>query len=288
VTAFLAFVPKAAGFVALLKVLAMVGGPNFQLIPKQIAWLLWALAAITMTVGNVLALLQSINVKRLLAYSSVAHTGYMLVGAAALAGRSDGTGADALSAILFYLAGYGIMNAAAFGVLMLLPARDNGGETRHSSEEAAETFDDIAGQGRRHVGLGLAMAVACFSLIGIPLTVGFIGKLLLILPSLRAGQTILVIILVVNAAISAAYYLRIVATMFLRPAPAPQQEGAVLITAESLRPQITVKIAVAISVIATLILGSIPQATDLLVTQSNKAVPKSTPATQPALAATSR
>src|SRR5215208_3134366 len=210
VTAFLAFVPKTAGFVALIKILAMVGGSDFSLLPKQMGWLLWALAALTMTAGNVLGLLQN-NVKRVLAYSSIAHTGYMLVGAAALARVVDGNpiGPRALSGILFYLAAYGLMNASAFGVLMLLPSRDG--------EGSAETFDDLAGQGRRHVGLGLAMAVACFSLIGIPLTVGFAGKVFLIVPALRGGMTILVIILVINAAISAAYYLRIVAALFLRP-----------------------------------------------------------------------
>src|SRR5207248_11108802 len=102
----------------------------------------------------------------------------------------------------------------------LLPSRDG--------EGSAETFDDLAGQGRRHVGLGLAMAVACFSLIGIPLTAGFAGKVFLIVPALRGGMTILVIVLVLNAAISAAYYLRIVATMFLRPAPSAEQEGATI------------------------------------------------------------
>src|SRR6267142_2467112 len=258
VTAFLAFVPKTAGFVALIKILAMVGGPDFSMLPRQMAWLLWALAALSMTVGNVLGLLQS-NVKRVLAYSSIAHTGYMLVGAAALAGTSDGTpvGPVALGGILFYLAAYGVMNAAAFGVLMLLPSRDG--------EGAAETFDDLAGPGSGHVGLGRAMAVACFSLIGMPLTVGFMGKIFLIVPALRGGMTVLVIILVVNAAISAAYYLRIVATMFLRPAPSPEQEGAAMISAPMAPArQPSVLLAVIGSVLATLIFGAIPRATQEL------------------------
>jgi NADH-quinone oxidoreductase subunit N len=276
VTAFLAFVPKTAGFVALIKVLAMVGGNDFSLLPKQLAWLLWALAALTMTVGNVLGLLQS-NVKRVLAYSSIAHTGYMLVGAASLSAVVDGRaiGPDALGGVLFYLAAYGLMNAAAFGVLMLLPSRDG--------EGSAETFDDLAGQGRRHLPLGLAMAVACFSLIGIPLTVGFIGKVFLIVPALRGGLTILVIVLVVNAAISAAYYLRIVATLFLRPAPSAEQEGAVMISAPlGQSRQVSVQMAVIGSVAATLILGSIPQVSDLLVEEAKSAAKQvEVPATQP-------
>src|SRR4029453_17887968 len=115
------------------------------------------------------------NVKRIFAYSSIAHSGYMLVGIAAL----PTAGERALSRGLFYLAAYGMMNAAAFGILMLLPSRDG--------QSAAETFEDLAGQGRRHIGLGLAMTVSCFSLIGIPLTVGFFGKLLLIYPALYGG-----------------------------------------------------------------------------------------------------
>ncbi|HEV8379347.1 MAG TPA: NADH-quinone oxidoreductase subunit N [Tepidisphaeraceae bacterium] len=277
VTAFLAFVPKTAGFVALIKILAMVGGSDFALLPRQMGWLLWALAALSMTVGNVLGLLQS-NVKRVLAYSSIAHTGYMLVGAAALARVVDGApvGPSALSGILFYLAAYGLMNAAAFGVLMLLPSRDG--------EGSAETFDDLAGQGRRHVGLGLAMAVACFSLIGIPLTVGFVGKVFLIVPALRGGMTILVIILVVNAAISAAYYLRIVATLFLRPAPTAEQEGAVMISAPMGQArQPSVLLAVIGSVVATLIFGTIPQATELLLDQAMTAAKIESSATQPSV-----
>jgi NADH-quinone oxidoreductase subunit N len=275
VTAFLAFVPKTAGFVALIKILAMVGGNDFSLLPKQMGWLLWALAALTMTAGNVLALLQN-NVKRILAYSSIAHTGYMLVGAAALARVVDGNpiGPTALSGILFYLAAYGLMNTAAFGVLMQLPSLDG--------EGSAETVFDLAGQGRRHVALGLAMAVACFSLIGIPLTVGFAGKLFLIVPALRGGMIILVIVLVVNAAISAAYYLRIVVMMFLAPAPAVEQEGAVMISAPIAQSrQITVRMAVIGSVLATLLLGTIPQLTDFLLEQATSAARFEVPTTQP-------
>src|SRR5213079_2797403 len=96
---------------------------------------------------------------------------------------------ESLQGVLFYLAAYGIMNAGAFGVLLLLPSRLNRPAT------SAETYEDLAGQGRRHVGLGLAMAVACFSLTGLPLTVGFAGKVFLIVPALRGGMTILVIVL---------------------------------------------------------------------------------------------
>jgi NADH-quinone oxidoreductase subunit N len=277
VTAFLSFVPKTSGFVALIKVLFALGGP-YWLLPDPIVrangtGLLWILAILTMSVGNVLGLLQY-NVKRVLAYSSIAHTGYMLVALAALASTQYvhspvDLGAPGLQAVLFYLAAYGIMNVGAFGVLQLLPARDGKG--------SAETFEDLAGKGRRHLGLGLAMAVSCFSLIGIPLTVGFMGKLMIIKPALaaavapppagatpvRAAMTWLVVITMINAAVSAAYYLRIVATMFLRteesaqpPALPPHPIFA--------RPAMPIALAVILSAFGTLLFGTLPPATELL------------------------
>ena len=219
VTALLSFVPKASGFVALLKVLFAVGAGSWA-VPEPLARLIWVLAVLTMTVGNVLGLLQQ-NVKRVLAYSSVAHSGYLLVGVATLVAPASATETQtaALQAILFYLTAYGIMNAAAFGVLMLLPAKPLPSWDKRPSTGSAETFDDIAGAGIDNVGLGLAMAVACFSLTGLPLTIGFFGKLYLIQSAWRGGLTWLVVIMMINAAISAGYYLRIVGTMFLRPEP---------------------------------------------------------------------
>lgn len=244
VTAFLAFVPKTSGFIAILKVLYYVGqvGDMHWIVPDSIAKFLWVIAVLTMFVGNVLGLLQH-NIKRTLAYSSIAHSGYMLAGVTALVSSSDpGVQAAALGGVLFYLASYGVMNSGAFGVLMLLPSRDTGiggyleptapgvPQVLAASGTSAETFDDIAGQGRKHLSLGVAMAVFCWSLTGLPLTVGFFGKFFLIYPALAAGKaqsgeishrmTWLVILLVINAAISAAYYLRIIAAMFLRPEPA--------------------------------------------------------------------
>jgi NADH-quinone oxidoreductase subunit N len=258
VTAFLAFVPKTAGFVALIKVLLAVGA-NTWAVPETVVKLLWVLAALTMTFGNVLGLLQ-FNVKRVLAYSSVAHTGYMLVGLTAAVSTADPTvQSESLQGVLFYLAAYGIMNAGAFGVLLLLPSRLNRPAT------SAETYEDLAGQGRRHVGLGLAMAVACFSLTGLPLTVGFFGKYYLIRPALHAGLPGLVIVLVINAAISAAYYLRIIASMFLRPEPSYATTGGPAADAPlRLIHPAPVVIGVLLSVVATLVLGIFIPATRML------------------------
>src|SRR5690606_27695941 len=168
VTAFLAFTPKTAGFVAIIKVLFVVGG-GVWLTSQTLVNLLMVLAVLTMTVGNVLGLLQY-NIKRVLAYSSVAHSGYILVGLTALmsAGWMESGAAEirqtqdsALQGVLFYLTAYGIMNAGAFGVLMLLPSREMRPSDATTLGTTAETFEDLAGTGRKHVGLGLAMAVCC-------------------------------------------------------------------------------------------------------------------------------
>ncbi len=262
VTAFLAFVPKSTGFIALVKILWMAGGASWA-VPPEIATLIAVLAVLTMTVGNMLGLLQS-NVKRVLGYSSIAHTGYMLVGVSALLCTSNpNIQQNALGGVLFYLTAYGIMNAGAFGVLMLLPSKNPRPAT------SAETFDDIAGTGRENIVLGLAMAVCCFSLTGIPLTVGFLGKVFLIKPALATGQlNWLVIAMMINAAISAAYYLRIVGTMFLRSdsAPADDAEAAVSIPAP-------IGLAIALSVVGTLVLGMYFNATTAVSGAASSAVP---------------
>ena len=289
VTAFLSFVPKASGMVAMIKLIYLAGG-NSWAAPEQLTKLLWIMAALTMTVGNTVALWQ-VNIKRVFAYSSIAHTGYMLVGLTALAAASNyGGQQQALQGVLFYLAAYGIMNAGAFGVLMLLPARPmrtwSGQATPVPPATTAETFEDIAGQGRRHPALGLAMAVCCFSLIGLPLTVGFFGKLYLIRPALDSKLYWLVVITMINAAVSAAYYLKIVAAMFLRPDP-DGEEIADARYARRLPAPLPITAAVVLSVFGTLLFGTVIPATQVLVNQvtpaaqleppSQKGAPTATP-----------
>ena len=285
VTAFLSFVPKASGMVALIKLMYVVGG-NSWATTETMTRLLWILAALTMTVGNVLGLIQ-FNVKRVFAYSSIAHSGYMLVGLTALAsGTTLSTQQNALEGVLFYLTAYGIMNAGAFGVLMLLPARPPqtwGGQSEPvPPATTAETFEDLAGAGRRHVALGLAMAVCCFSLIGLPFTVGFFGKLYLIKPALDGHLYGLVIIMMINAAISAGYYLKIVATMFLRTepedAPAPQPSAPAFMT-------LPIRAAVIISVFGTIVFGAIFPATQVLVNRVIPAAQMESPSQKPTPAA---
>lgn len=273
VTAFLSFVPKISGFVALLKVLFAVTGGTWHIAP-EITELLWVLAVLTMTVGNVLGLVQ-INIKRVFAYSSIAHSGYILVGVTALLSTTSyDIQMSALQGILFYLTAYGIMNVAAFGVLILLPGRSTQPAT------SAETFDDLAGLGRDHTLLALAMTVSCFSLIGIPLTIGFFGKFFLILPAWKADLTWLVVILVINAAISAGYYLRIVGSLFLATprASQPAREQA------PIHHPMPVLVSVGISMVAVLWIGIVWPATSRLMTRTAEAARIEPPVT-PSVAA---
>jgi len=208
ITGFLGFVPKFAGFLALIKVFSVL---NWRL-PDELFWLLWVLAALTMTAGNVLALLQH-NVKRMLAYSSVAHTGYMLVGL--LVGPVNGVGPlhDGLTAVLFYIAAYGVMNLGAFALLSFLRAGDR----------EAEELDELGGAAARFPLAALAFAVCIFSLMGLPPTGGFLGKVYLFGSAFsvaadhpfRSALVALAIIGVLNSAIGAAYYLRIVGALYM-------------------------------------------------------------------------
>jgi NADH-quinone oxidoreductase subunit N len=219
--ALLAFVPKVAGFVALVRVFGYAGqaaaGAGITL-GMQVPLLFWILAAITMTLGNVLALWQD-NLRRILAYSSVAHAGYMLIGLTVVPNLMDRTEAvGGVPAVLFYLVAYGAMTLGAFGVIALLS----------TSGRSVDRVDDLAGLGRSHPALALLMALFLFSLIGLPLTAGFMGKFLLFFgalvnPTAEAGRLfrILALIGAINAAIGAYYYLRIVGVMYLRGALRP-------------------------------------------------------------------
>ena len=194
VTAFLGFVPKAGGVVALLLLLSITGWmDNGGTLPQPILIALWIMAVLTMTLGNIGALLQT-RVKRMLAYSSISHSGYILIGIIA------GPGAG-FAAVLVYLLGYGLSNTATFAVLASL--KRGGGEV--------ETLDDLSGLRERHPAMAWAMAISAGSLLGFPPLLGFWGKLLLIMAGIASGHLVLVVIAAVNSAISAWYYLRLVA-----------------------------------------------------------------------------
>ena len=222
--AFLAVIPKIAGFAALLRLLGFIlpaevplgNQPLGTLLSPEVPILLWFLAAVTMFLGNLFALQQD-NLKRLLAYSSVAHAGYMLVALAVAPYLGGVTGVNGLEALLFYIVAYGAMTVGAFGVIAYL----------HTPENPVENVDDLGGLSRSHPGVALLMVVFLFSLIGIPLTAGFTGKLWVFFGAMAIpGEgpygvdaplfRILALLGVINAAIGGWYYLRIIAVMYLR------------------------------------------------------------------------
>jgi len=207
VSAMLAFVPKTAGFLALMFVLGTAGWSfNGNHLPVELEATLWIMAALTMTVGNILALLQT-SVKRILAYSSIAHSGYMLVGIIAGPGEAGGPFyQNGLAAVLFYLLTYGIMTTGVFAALAAL-------EHRNGTE--ADEMDDIRGLCKSNPALGWTIVICTFSMLGFPPLLGFLGKLGLFASGIAAGQYALVVILGINSAIAACYYLRIIAAAYL-------------------------------------------------------------------------
>ena len=231
VSGFLGFVPKFAGMIAIMKLVALTG---WQTTSGGLFWMLWLVAACSMTFGNVLALRQT-NVKRMLAFSGVAHAGYMLVGIMAGPATISIVG-DGTAAVLYYIVVYGIANLGAFALLGLLRVRG----------QACETLTDLAGLVRRYPGLALLMALSMLALMGLPPTTGFWGKVSLFgsgltlaanaVPDKQPWIIALVIIAAVNSAIGAAYYLRVTAVVLLYEAeetadPAPREAqymGAVL------------------------------------------------------------
>jgi NADH-quinone oxidoreductase subunit N len=227
VTALIATGSKAAVFAALIR-LVVAGMRAVQ--PDWTA-VLWVLAALTMTVGNVVAIAQA-NLKRLLAYSSVAHVGYMLVGL--VAGGPAGTGA-----VLFYLLAYTFTTVGTFGVITLC---------RRAGEEAVEVRD-YAGLARRHPLLALALTLFLLSLVGIPPLAGFVAKFYLFGSAVQAGYVGLAVIAVLNSAIAAYYYLRVIVAMYMQE---PQGEAALL------APSFAGGLALAIALVGILLLGLVP------------------------------
>ena len=214
VTAFMAAGPKAAGFASFLRV--FVFGFPFVIITANktvagevhYAWLLAleVLAIMTMTVGNVVAIAQN-NVKRMLAYSSIAHAGYALVGMIAAGAASDPVVRNAaITAVTFYLLTYAVMNIGAFAVVLLI-----GREGDRRTE-----VEDYNGIGFQTPVLAFSLTLFLLSLLGMPLTAGFMGKILVFRAAVDQGYVVLVVIGVLNTAVSAYYYLRLIIVMFFR------------------------------------------------------------------------
>ncbi|MEM6790683.1 MAG: NADH-quinone oxidoreductase subunit N [Myxococcota bacterium] len=218
-TGYMAVVVKSAAFAMMLRVL-LVGFGDAGSMSWGTGWppVLAALAVLTMTIANLVAGQQE-SVKRMLAYSSIAHAGYLLVGVVAT--MSTDTGAQA--SVLFYLLSYTASTAGAFGALVWCG----------SYGKEAVSFEDLAGIGKRHPAAALALSLFLLSLAGIPPTAGFFGKLYILRASIGAGLNGLAVLVLLNSVLAAYYYLRVLAYMYMRePAPGapvatPMQSGYV-------------------------------------------------------------
>ena len=229
VTGFMATGVKAAAFAALVRVLLEAFPSSLPLWQPVVA----GLAIATMVVGNLVALSQR-AVKRMLAYSSVAHGGYLLVGV--WPGTRPGAGA-----VLLYLLAYGLTTLASLGFLAAL-GRDG---------ERDVTFDDLAGLAQSRPWTAFGLSVCMLSLLGFPGTFGFIGKWYLLMAPVAEGHYILPVILVVTSVVSAGYYLPVIMAMYMKPAASPAQHGEVTFAPAAAG-------AIALSVAAILVLGFWP------------------------------
>jgi NADH-quinone oxidoreductase subunit N len=229
ITAFMAAATKVAAFGALLRVFYVgLGGAKWDWHP-----MFWAVAILTMVFGSLVAIVQT-DVKRMLAYSSIAHAGFILVGLVA-------TNRAGLSATMFYLLAYGFSTIAAFAIVSLV--RDNSGEATHLSQ--------WAGLGRRSPVVAGIFALLLLAFAGIPLTSGFTGKFAVFSAAISAGATPLVVVGVLSSAIAAFFYVRVIVLMFFSP---PAVDGPSVAV-----PSVMTTVAVAIGVAVTVVLGVLPQ-----------------------------
>jgi NADH-quinone oxidoreductase subunit N len=229
VTAFLSVGPKIAGFAVILRVL-MTALP-LSLVDLAMDWrtLLMAISVVTMTVGNLTALWQD-NIKRMLAYSSIAQAGYILIGVVAASPRG-------LAAVLVYLAAYAFTNLGAFAAVVAF-----------SNQTNSDAIEDYAGLSTRAPVMALVMIICLLSLAGIPPTAGFIGKLWLFSAAIEQGLIWLAVVGVINGVISLAYYWRVMRAMYFAPAQSDEPVA--------LSPALTV--ALAVTLIGVLFVGVFP------------------------------
>ncbi len=224
IVGFMSTAPKAAVFAVLLRIVFEAHAPGR-------IWLIWVIAALSMTLGNLGALVQD-NIKRLLAYSSIAHAGYLLVAFAALPH-------DGIPSAMFYTASYAAMNVGAFAVVSHFG----------SAGERYVTMEDYSGLGRRSPLLAATLTIFLLSLIGIPITGGFFAKFYVFSAALQANLVGLTIIGVLNSAVGAYYYLRIIVVMYMKE---PKEDTPL--------PRIPVGLgaALVVSLAATIYLGVLP------------------------------
>ena len=249
VTALFSAGPKAAAFALLLRIFATVpAATHFWF------WAFWVLAVLTMFVGNLGALVQT-NVKRMLAYSSIAHAGYILVAFAAvtyLVGNSDQGAAPALAAVLFYLLGYALVKLGAFTIVSQL----GGLNEKHLS------LDDYAGLGERQPVAAAVLSLFLLSLLGLPVTAGFFGKFYVLKAAVNSHLIALAVLMAINSVIGAYYYIRVIVYMYMRE------------PSEGLKPEVvafplSVNVVLAITAVGTVYFGLFPNRVLNFVLQSN-------------------
>jgi NADH-quinone oxidoreductase subunit N len=228
IVGFMSTAPKAAAFAVLLRVVYAINAPGRF-------WLIWVAAALSMTLGNIGALVQT-NVKRLLAYSSIAHAGYLLVAFAMITPADSASG---ISAAMFYTAAYAAMNVGAFAVVSHVA----------NAGERYVTLEDYEGLGRSSPLLAATLTIFLLSLIGIPMTGGFFAKFYVFSAAVKAHLIWLTLIGVLNSAIGAYYYLRVIVVMYMR-------EARKEVPIASIPPGLG--LALALTMIATLYLGLLP------------------------------
>lgn len=229
ITAFMSAGPKAAAFAAFIRV-TIVGLEGMQ---SELTSLFWILAVLTMTVGNFIALSQK-DLKRMLAYSSISHAGYALVGM--VAWNQVG-----LSAIMYYMLVYTFMNMGAFAVLVLVGKKG----------ENNLTLDGVAGLGYKRPLLGIALCIFLFSLMGLPPTAGFTGKFYIFAGAIKAGYIWLAVLGMLNSAVSLFYYLRVMVQMYFKD---PEEDFSWVTI------NVPTAISIVISIIGVLYLGVVPGA----------------------------
>ena len=212
ITAFLSVASKAAGFAVVLRVFYMAFDVDIDVVSE---WgsIFAVLAALSMSIGNLIAIRQD-NIKRLLAYSTIAHAGYLMVGVAAIARTVDG-GSTGPSGVLFYIGGYAATNLAAFTVVIAI-----------SERIGSDAIDDFAGMAKRSPYLAGVLAFSMVSLIGIPPTVGFVTKVYIFGSAVQTNLEWLAIVGVINSVVSAYYYLRVIKVMYMSPPVSQEPIGS--------------------------------------------------------------
>ena len=233
ITAFLSVASKAAGFAILLRIFYVAFSSD--MLASEWSILFGVLSALSMTIGNLIAIAQS-NIKRLLAFSTIAHAGYIMVGLAAIT-QAPGDPTIGPTGVLFYLGAYAATNLAAFFAVIAI-----------SEKIESDRIADYAGMSRRAPFLALVLALSMISLIGMPPTAGFMAKVYIFGAAVKSDMAWLAAIGVVNSVVSAYYYLRVVKVMYL--SPAPSEEGV-----PSTAP---VKIAIVVTSVSVAFLGIIP------------------------------